>query len=301
VRDVGPLIGLALLLGCGSSAAPKDGGVIAVDASTGDAALADAAPADAPPVVLCDGVAHLRLWALGEAGREVGGSTVRTELGYPFVVVDGTCTYWVGGGSSEDPLGRDLPLRTGMLTQVEAGMLERAIPLDGVAALDDCHPVPGSFDVGVRSIRAASGVARCESSGAVFDAAWSTLDAAAEQLRTRGTPMTGAIHVAALASDGAPTLTPYAWPLTEPLSSFIVTVAPDGSGRAGSHLVSDADAAAKLRALRDRYLIDRAASPGLFVNWDGLQATDQATTATVFMRDAIPYEDALPQLGVTPP
>jgi hypothetical protein len=56
--------------------------------------------------------------------------------------------------------------------------------------------------------------------------------------------------------------------------------------------VDDPEAARQLRAIRDRYVADRTAQPGLYSNWDGLIATDQATTAVVFMRDAIPYEDA---------
>ena len=59
-----------------------------------------------------------------------------------------------------------------------------------------------------------------------------------------------------------------------------------------SHLVDDPDAARSLRGLRDQYLSDRDAQPGLYVNWDGLTATDASGTAFVYMRDAIPYEDA---------
>lgn len=56
--------------------------------------------------------------------------------------------------------------------------------------------------------------------------------------------------------------------------------------------MADPDSAKQLRTLRDRYLADRTAQPGLFVSWDGLKVTDQSDPALVYMRDAIPYEDA---------
>lgn len=88
---------------------------------------------------------------------------------------------------------------------------------------------------------------------------------------------------------GAPGPAPYAWPIAAALGSFVL-----GSGdwfRSGvSRIVDDPGSARQLRALRDRYLADRAAQPGLY--GDGLMTADQNSTALVSMRDAIPYEDA---------
>jgi hypothetical protein len=58
-----------------------------------------------------------------------------------------------------------------------------------------------------------------------------------------------------------------------------------------SKLIDPADAP-PFRALRDKYIADVAASPELYVNWDGQKMTDGKRTAFVYMRDAIPYEDA---------
>jgi len=273
-----------------------DAAISSEDASAEDSgvSLGDAAPeagdASPPSMPLCDGVAHPRLWVLSQSGRETLGATVRTELGYPFLLLDGICTYWTGGGWSEDMLGRDRPVRTGVLTEVEVETLERALPIADVAALDDCQPEPGSFDVPVRGIRVGGGVAWCESKGPVFDAAWKIVRALAAQLWTEGTPVTGPLHVAVRGASTTSNPAPYPWPLVEPLRSF---APPDGRYDPGtSYTVSDPAATAKLRALRDQYLADRAASSGLYSNWDGLKAADTADAGFVFMRDAIPYEDA---------
>ena len=107
--------------------------------------------------------------------------------------------------------------------------------------------------------------------------------------------MDGPLHVSAVGPTALPptsTSPPaYAWPISPPLASFILESS-DWSQRGVSHLVDDPDAARQLRTMRDQYLADRTAQPGLYVNWDGLFAADQSTMAIVYVRDAIPYEDA---------
>jgi hypothetical protein len=55
--------------------------------------------------------------------------------------------------------------------------------------------------------------------------------------------------------------------------------------------VSDPESAAKLRALRETYLSDRAASGAGFSGWAGVWVSDGTIAAVAFMRDALPYED----------
>jgi hypothetical protein len=229
-----------------------------------------------------------------EPGSELRASLVRVENGMPALTVDGACSYWVGGGWSEDPLSRDRPFRTGRLSDADVGALERSLPLGDVGALGDCPPPqPGDYDYGVRVIRTASTEAVCKTTGTRFDAAWTTLQGLAAALWESGTPMDGALHVSAVdAPSSASTVpAPYAWPTALPLTSFIL---PDAvQFQTGvSVLVDDPVAAGQLRALRDQYLSDRTAQPGLYTSWDGLEVTDQSVTALVYMRDAIPYEDA---------
>ena len=117
------------------------------------------------------------------------------------------------------------------------------------------------------------------------------LETIASRLWNDGQPMAGALHVSAADAGGLPTPPAYAWPVTAPLDSFFIPSV-DWQKLRVSHLVDDPVMAGQLRALRDQYLTDRAAQPGLYVDWDGLKATDQTSTAFVYMRDAIPYEDA---------
>lgn len=261
------------------------------DAGSGDADV-DAGVADVPHAPLCDGQQHLRLWVLVETGgQQAPGSRVRSENGSPVITIDGTCSYWVGGGWSEDALRPDRPFHTGKLDNADVTAIEDALPLSNIAALADCPGTPGGLsDYDTREIRTEATTVTCPGTvGARFDAAWSTVQNIANRLWENGAPMDGAIHVSAVgASAGAPRPT-YAWPIASPLSSFVLADA-DRNKIGVSLLVSDADSARQLRALRDQYLADKTAQPGLYGN--GLNATDQIATAVVYMRDAIPYEDA---------
>jgi hypothetical protein len=284
---------MAALLGavaCSSAPASRDGA--GSDAGT-DGGVADTGTtSDTGSQPLCDGMPHLRLWALILPGNELRGSLVRVENGSPMLSVDGTCAYWIGGGWYEDPLSRDRPFRTGTLSAAEVSAIESGLPLDDLSPLGDCPPPPpGLFDVGTRSIRTATPTASCMTNGTRFDPAWATLEALARTLWDRGTPLDGALHVSAASGGGQARPPAYAWPLASPLSGFVLADA-DLTKIGVSHLVDDPDAARSLRGLRDQYLSDRDAQPGLYVNWDGLTATDASGTAFVYMRDAIPYEDA---------
>ena len=74
------------------------------------------------------------------------------------------------------------------------------------------------------------------------------------------------------------------------LSALSCSLTPTATRSASAELVDDPDSARQLRALRDQFLVDRTAQPGLYGS--GLNVTDQIATAVVYMRDAIPYEDA---------
>jgi hypothetical protein len=237
------------------------------------------------------------------AGNEVRGSMVRVENGFAFLAVDGMCSYWMSGGWIGESLARDLGLRAGKLeTQVQK-TLEQALPLDNFASLDDCAPVPGLYDVSARTIWSEGSIAHCEASGNRFDAAWKTVASLAPDLWARAAPMDGPIRVSPIETSGEflSGRTAYSWPLSEPLSSFLIDEGGDGLKQYSpgvSKLITDPASATSLRRLREVYLAERTASPGLFANWDGLKASDGKQTAFVYMRDAMPYED---ERGLLPP
>jgi hypothetical protein len=296
---------IAALVGCSSSpirprsdagpACPESDGACSDSAPTPDGGAETSEASDGAVSRLCDGTSQLRLWALFVPGMEPSGSLVRVELGYPFLLVDGKCNYWVNGGWVDDPLSRDRAVRTGALDDANAEALTRAIPLTSVAALADCEPVPGSFDVPARIIRGVLDGATCDGSGALFDSAWTAISTTAASLWGQGAPVNGPLHISAVqVPSGVLKAPPYPWPIALPLKSFLIDPNNTGStlyARGVSFPVADPSVEEALRSLRDLYLADRTAQPGVYANWDGLIATDQETTAYVYMRDAVPYED----------
>ena len=283
-------IGLVTMFGAFACSSAR----VNTDAGDGDGVTG---VGDAHRQQLCDGAQHLRLWVLvGGGGQQLDGSRVRTENGSPVITIDGTCSFWVGGGWSEHALSNDRPFRTGKLSDADVSSIEASVPLADINALADCPPPVGLFDYSTRVIRTEMATVTCPGTrGARFDAAWSTLQMIAARLWETGTSMEGALHVSAVGPASlppTPTSPPaYAWPITLALESFILDSA-DWSRIGVSRLVDDPEAARELRAMRDRYLADRTAQPGLYSNWDGLIASDPGVTAKVYMRDAIPYEDA---------
>jgi hypothetical protein len=252
---------------------------------------------DGPIEPLCDGMAHLRLWALIAPRDEVRGSMVRVENGLPFIAIDGTCSYWLGGGWTDDPLSRDRPIRTGKMTDADVALVERAVPLGDMSNLGDCpSPPAGLFDYSYKIIRVATTEKRCFTgapsltAGTRFESAWSVLEEMAGRACMGGTPLDGALHVSAVDATAGGSMAAYTWPIPFPLSS-VVLQAMDWMKAGVSRSLDDPDSVRELRALRDRYLSDRTAQPGLFANWDGLKVADQTGTAYVYMRDATPYED----------
>ena len=288
---------LPLMVTCGRAAdpvgtpeAPHDGAPAEVAAPE---APHDGSPAEvaAAPEALCDGSSRLRVRiALEGGGPDVDGSYVRINHGFQALVIDGHCSYWMNAGwELNRPLSRDRGWRTGTLDPASATALQGALPLADLTKLADCSSSQ-VLDAPARTVRTASTKAECGGSGSRFDAAWAVVTATAEQLWPRSTPMDGAIRVAARDVGVVPgSHAPYPWPLGK-LQPFLLSLAPGGVSDANT-LVTDVASARQLRALREQYLSERSMAGGGFSNWDGPLVTDGTTTAFVFMRDALPYED----------
>lgn len=106
--------------------------------------------------------------------------------------------------------------------------------------------------------------------------------------------MDGGIRVEAVSVNGGDDSKSYVWPPGMPLAELIL---PDEGGAdfrsssGVSTLITDSERAGALRALREQYVAERTASPGLF--YDGQKMTDENdTSALVYMRDQLPYEDS---------
>jgi hypothetical protein len=246
----------------------------------------------APAVHVCDGAQALRLrfFKPGVPSKELRGSGVRVENGYPSFAVDGKCSYWMNAGWFNGEMyvdSRDLGWRSG---QVDADLEAEldTLPLGHLDTLADCM-TNSVFDSAPWVISDESSGAGCVASGPRHLAAIQMVSSRAVDLWARATPLSGGLWLSAVVANEA-TSKAYAWPVQEPLASFVIPDDPSGSGLVGvSRLVEDAAVAAQLRALKAQYIEDRKAAPGLFL--DGQKMSDGVTDAIVYMRDQLPYED----------
>ncbi len=249
---------------------------------------------------LCDGMAamKLRVFVEPQNGREERGSVVRVENGFTSLAFDGMCSYWMGGSWVEKPNSpidnRDLGWRTGTLPPAIAQEIEQSIPLDRLDRLQDCVSSAGLFDAPTRTFRSRASRARCIRGGARFEAAWNFVKSKALDLWSAGTPLAGDIRLSAVADNNPVGLAmPYRWPLAEPLQPLLIREDVREADYMGfssgiSHLIAEAAGANLLRRIREQYFVDKQATPGFYPQ---MRMTDGKTTATVFLRDALPYED----------
>lgn len=240
---------------------------------------------------VCDGSAKLKLRVFGETApdREIRGSVVQSENGFPSFGLDGLCNYWISAGWTSAIENIEFGWRSGHADQSLQNEIEQAFPLENLESLADCQDTSGLFDATAGVLKSVSSQASCVRGGPRFKAAWLVVESHAMDMWIHGAPMTGGMHVAAVQTMDGDTSKPYPWPAVEPLADFIP---PDSlaSTNGASRLVGDPATAEALRVLRSQYLDDRRASPGLF--FDGQKMTDGSSTATVYMREELPYEDA---------
>lgn len=262
------------------------------------------APATSPPAI-CNGSSAvvLRAYIEPDLSRELPGSSVRVENGFPSIVIDGKCKYWLNGGWLEDSLARDLGWRAGVLSAQVAATLESVIDVDHLSDSNDCTYSAGMSDYSIMTIRSLKSSASCRgTAGSKFSADWKVLQDSAVTLWEQAIPLDQGIHVAAVsassAAPGGPV--PYAWPTGIDLGSLILDPQQASLNSTGLSQLVELPDATQLRQLRDQYLGDVKAEPGAYVNWDGLEVTDGTRVAVVFMRDALPYEDPKGLLPLSP-
>jgi hypothetical protein len=240
-------------------------------------------------VPLCDGSDRLtlRVFDEGSPGRDVIGSAVRIENGFPSFAVDGQCRYFIGGGwDAGDLTARNRGWREGTLDSSLRETLQRRAGVDDLSEID-CNPSSTLIDAGFRVIANSRSLVACR--GVQPRRVQAVFDAIGPRLWEQGAPLEQGLHLTITMGirDGSP-LTPYVWPSGLELADYIETGSDALAGaRSGiSKLVAAADAA-PLRALREQYLADAQS----LQTYDGIPVTDGEVSGTMFMRDALPYEN----------
>jgi hypothetical protein len=249
---------------------------------------------DAPPatVPLCDGSANLtlRIFYGGQSGRELFGSAVRVENGFPSFAVDGQCQYFISGGWFDDLQARDFGWRQGSLVNDLRDTLEANAGVEDLRSTYDCGRAVPVADAPPAIIANARSSLICvggtsEPVGNVF----ALIVRRARELWAGAQPLDGGLHVTVREASGAEPPRWYPWPTGLRLldyfetNSDILYDAPEGRSRP----VAAMDAA-PLRALREEYLRD---TQGAFATGDGIPITDGETLGAMFMRDALPHEN----------
>jgi hypothetical protein len=259
-------------------------------ASSGDTSSVDAGRA-----ILCDGSQALKLRIfLAASGSELRGSFVRIEHGYSSFGLDGECTYYMSAGWTNGHLDRDRGWRHGTLPQDALVELSTALNPSRLQDLQvDCPDGSGFADATPWIVASSESRSGCIVPGKKLSAVLDTIRSRTSILWSNGREMDGPIRLSA-AGLGGDASTVYPWPLAAPLADFMIREDVPEAEYQGysvgiSKLVTDATDAARLRVLRDQYIADRTAAPGLFT--DGLEASDGTSLAFVYMRDALPYED----------
>jgi hypothetical protein len=254
----------------------------------------DAPAATAP---LCDGSAHLtlRIFFAGQPARDVFGSAVRIENGFPSFAVNGQCQYFMSGGWMEDKQARDYGWRQGIVSDELRGALEAKAGAEDLTTAYDCNG-PLAADASPAIVANARSTVICPDGSQAMRETMAAIRQPARELWAEGHPLDGDLRITVREASGLEPPRRYRWPsglalrdYFEPDSSTLVF---EPVGR--SKKVAAVDAA-PLRAIREEYLSDTRA--GVLYTGEGIPITDGEMSATLFMRDALPYED---ERGILP-
>lgn len=247
---------------------------------------AEDTPPEGDPAALCDGSAGPTLHVgLAPAGIRLAGSMVREENGLPYLLVDGSCRFWVTSSwIAEGPTRKDRELRTGTLSREEASALAGSFPRGALAGALACR-ASSVVDKAPRVAADPSSAASCVAGGEAFEAAWKRVASIAATLWGRGAAETGALRVATYPQTRE--FDPgYPWPLAASPSSFPGRL----DNAPGTSWAVDAEADVRaLRELRRLHLASKERGPE-----DGdfgpKVSTSDGRAWTLYMRDACPHE-----------
>jgi hypothetical protein len=213
----------------------------AADAATTDAAATDAAAA----VKLCDGSAGIRLVFVSHGGGPLWPTfSFSGAYGHAFFAIDGTCTYWAGGGYL-------LGIRTGILPQARADAIARDLHYGDLARLK-VFTGRACPDAGTNTISDGTHHMRCtcdctDQTPAEYREAFAQVNDIRMELIAGGTQAPLPIRIIAIEPDGTPGPVSI-WPLSWSPAEVLVTQG-NLTPTAG-RLVTDTGDLVKLRALR---------------------------------------------------
>lgn len=259
-------------------------------ASVGDTPSSEPATESFSP--LCDGSDGLVFRAFYEGGGQAfPGHGMQMENGYPSFAVDGQCRYFISGGFDVDkPDARSEGWREGPLDDEIARSLQRSIGGAELSGLDDCSPYQSAADAPSLVVASAQFSITCGGMPNGVRAVTETIREHAAALRARGQALAGDLYFEIV--DGANSDVALDWPSTIPLPEV-------ARERVESlrQVIAAADAA-PVRALRERWLQGSA----IRTYWDtGIPVRSGERLVRVFLRDAVPHEDASGVLPLPPP
>lgn len=245
-----------------------------------------------PEVPLCDGSdgLTLRIFADGESNGVTGG-TVRVENGYPSFAVDGQCRYFISGGwRGTERQGRDEGWRQGTVDADLRRTLESVGGWKDMSGRDDCESYSTLPDAPTLVVANTHSALVCPGGqGRRVGSMFEVINERASKLRMQAQALDQDLHVVAVqdyVADGEP-FPRYDWPGEAPLRDYVLDH--EVLSDRGQSTCVDAADAGPLREIRERFLLaGRARYTGII---GGIQMSDGVTSAAVYLRDALPYED----------
>jgi len=288
--------------------AHADGGGSETDVISGSESSVETGPADWRRI--CDGSQDLKL-AVRRGGYEGGNTFIAHELGQPYLYVRGDCHYWTAAGQPQNPEGFTLNdwqvTHAGILTSTMEEELSRELLYDRWLELAGHYmfPNPGGYLIeysdGTSTIRCDLACSSEVNAPQELKDLTPVVNRRIQRLWDEGTELDLAdpVRIDLRRVSGARPLTEEPCALEWPFDLDPAAVARDDvdDPSSPSRLVTDRIFASEIRSLRDQYLAGSVpeGSCNLLLEDSSFlfyEAADPMTVLDLWMRDAVPLENA---------